>query len=249
NAVGTVFCATGVGAGTGTVLRMDGNASGANAPGAQYIYSGTGMYSAVDATSTGTAVVAYYKSSDNTLYYMYNTTPTDSATWVDDIVLDASGVGGDFVDMAIENTGGTPTNIIHVAYHDSFSGDLKYIRIDSAGGTIHGPYKVDSYLTVGDKLSLTVTSAGVPYIAYKGMGNTGKVAWLVGTLGDGTNTDDKFNGVWESVVIPNKIVDSDTNRFSVGVTSTTGLGVIGYTNSEPGAKGLEYMIKVVESGT
>jgi len=248
NAPGTVFAATGAAIGTGTVSRLSDNNTGASAPGAQVLQTGTGLYTAVDATNTGVpgdtgvAVVAYYNAGLNQLVYRYNATPTDEATWSDEIPID-SNVGGDFVDLAIENTGSTPSNIIHVAYHDSYSGDLKYARISAYDGTISGPYRVDSYLTVGNKLSLALSPTNVPYISYKGMGNTAKVAWLAGALGDGTDTDDKFTGVWESSVVPNKIVDSDTNRFGVGV-GTDGRPVIGYTNADATAKGLEYMTKL-----
>ncbi|MCX7030357.1 MAG: hypothetical protein NTU62_09590, partial [Spirochaetes bacterium] len=133
--------------------------------------------------------------------------------------------GGDFVDIAVD-----ASDHIHIAYHDSYSGDLMYAYLDAYNSSaIEGPYVVDSYLTVGNKASISVSAAGVPYITYKGMGNTAKVAWRVGALGDGADGNGKFNGIWEVQVLPTRIVDNDTNRFCMGVDSST-LPVVGYTN-------------------
>ncbi|HON89430.1 MAG TPA: hypothetical protein PK746_08160, partial [Spirochaetales bacterium] len=104
---------------------------------------------------------------------------------------------------------------------------------------------------VGEKLTLTVPSnSNTPYISYKGVGNTAKVAWYKGTpavatLTDGVNSSGKLNGTWEVQIIPYRIIDSDTNRFNVGV-GTNGLPVIGYCNNVPGAKGLEYITALAE---
>lgn len=250
NATGTMFVspASVAPSGTGTVLRLDLNAlSGASPPGSQTLGLGAGVFTAVDATSTGVAVVAYYKTATSELVYRYNPTPTNPGTWSAEVVLDTN-VGGDYVDIAVDNTGGTPTNTVHLIYHDSLMGDLKYVRLPSYAAAPLGPYRVDSYLTVGNKASLTLGPTGTPYIAYQGVGNTAKVAWLAGALGEGTNEDEKFTGVWESVVVPNKIVDSESNRFGMGV-GTDGRPVIGYSNADSTARGLEYMTKLADLGS
>ena len=99
---------------------------------------------------------------------------------------------------------------------------------------------VDSYLTVGNKAGIGVSAAGVPYITYKGMGNTAKAAWLVGARGDGADGSGKFNGTWEVQVLPTRIVDNDTNRFCMGVDAST-LPVVGYTND-----GIEFIRRLAD---
>jgi hypothetical protein len=47
-------------------------------------------------------------------------------------------------------------------------------------------------------------------------------------------------------VIPNAIVDSDSNRFQIGVGATTLRPVIGYTNNNTGAKGIEYLTRTAD---
>jgi hypothetical protein len=74
------------------------------------------------------------------------------------------------------------------------------------------------------------------------MGNTAKVAWLVGARGDGADGNGKFNATWEVQVLPARIVDNDTNRFCMGVdTSTPPLPVVGYTND-----GIEFVRRLAD---
>jgi hypothetical protein len=80
----------------------------------------------------------------------------------------------------------------------------------------------------------------VPYITYKGMGNTAKAAWLVGAPGAGVDSNEKFTGTWEVQVLPARIVDNDTNRFCMGIDSST-LPVVGYTND-----GIEYVRRLAD---
>jgi hypothetical protein len=143
--------------------------------------------------------------------------------------------GGDFVDMVVDSS-----NHVHIAYHDSYSGDLMYVYFDTYNGTPSGPYVVDSYLTVGNKASVEVSAANTPFITYKGMGNTAKAAWLVGSLGDGVDSNEKFDGTWEVQVVPTRIIDNDTNHFCMGVDSNA-LPVVGYTND-----GIEYIRRLAD---
>ncbi len=143
--------------------------------------------------------------------------------------------GGDFVDMAVDSG-----NHIHIAYHDSYSGDLKYVYIDTYNGTPSGPYVVDSYLTVGNKASITVNAAGVPYITYKGMGNTAKAAWLRRRTGRRGRREREVQRRLGGPGVPARIVDNDTNRFCMGVDASS-LPVVGYTND-----GIEYIRRLAD---
>jgi hypothetical protein len=191
----------------------------------------------VAGTSTNVAVVAWYDTDTNSLKYAYNAgaNVSGAGAFVGTLTLDTY-CGGDFVDIAVD-----AGDHIHIAWHDSYSGDLMYAYLNAYNsGTFEGPYVVDSYLTVGNKTSIGVSAAGVPYLTYKGMGNTAKAAWLVGSRGDGADGSGKFNGTWEVQVLPTRIVDNDTNRFCMGVDSST-LPVVGYTND-----GIEFIRRLAD---
>lgn len=221
--------------------------------------SGNGLYSAAAGVPIGVdgnpvipaanedvtfarGILVYY--SGTSLNYVYATDNANTA-WSAPVVLDTN-CGGDYVSMAVDKD-----NHVHIAYQDSFGGDVKYIYIPEYSNPDNRKMvKVDSYLTVGGKLTLTV-HGNTPYIAYKGLGNVAKVAWYkanngvpaVTNLADGVNSDDKFTGTWESQIIPTRIVDSDSNRFNIGV-GTDGKPVIGYSNNQSGNKGIEYLTRM-----
>ena len=132
--------------------RFGNNNNSGNTNAGQYIGTGTGMgmYSAVAGVSTGTdtarGILVYY--SANTLYYQYATNDANTA-WSSAVALDTN-VGADYVRMVVDSA-----NHVHIAYQDSFAGNVKYIYI----GTYNSPstrtsVTVDSYLTVGEKLGL-----------------------------------------------------------------------------------------------
>ena len=213
--------------------------------------AGNGVYSAAtgvpvmttgNIVNTARGILVYY--SGTSLNYVYATDDENTA-WSAPVVLDTN-CGGDYVSMAVDKD-----NHVHIAYQDSFGGDVKYIYIpEYSNPASRKMVKVDSYLTVGGKLTLTV-HGNTPYIAYKGLGNVAKVAWYkanngvpaVTNLADGVNSDDKFTGTWESQIIPTRIVDSDSNRFNIGV-GTDGKPVIGYSNNQSGSKGIEYLTRM-----
>jgi len=213
-----------------------GTNAGISPSNAYVVATGAGPWTAVAATSGGTALVVWYDTATNALKYAYNTTPSVSGagSFIGTTTLDTF-CGGDFVDMVVDSG-----SHVHIAYHDSYSGDLKYIYIDTYSAAPSAPYVVDSYLTVGNKASITVSAGNTPYITYKGMGNTAKAAWLVGARGDGVDANDKFNGTWEVQVVPARVVDNDTNRFNIGV-DTSSLPVVGYTND-----GIEYIRRLAD---
>ncbi|EPF28479.1 hypothetical protein HMPREF9195_01375 [Treponema medium ATCC 700293] len=212
---------------------------------------GNGVYSAaagVPVTETGTIVTAargilvYY--SGTSLNYIYATND-ENTSWSTPVVLDTN-CGGDYVSMVVDKD-----KHVHIAYQDSFGGDVKYIYIPEYSNPANRKMvKVDSYLAVGGKLTLTV-HGNTPYIAYKGLGTVAKVAWYkanngvpaVASLASGVNNNDKFTGAWESQIIPTRIVDSDSNRFNIGV-GTDGRPVIGYSNNQSGSKGIEYLTRM-----
>ena len=187
-------------------------------------------------------ILVYYAGTN--MYYTYAKNDANTS-WSDPVVLD-SNCEASYISMVVDDD-----NHVHIAYQNNIAGDVKYIYIPSySAPATRKSVTVDSYLTVGDKLTLDVIGS-TPYIGYKGLGNTAKVAWYVanngvpavGTLSDGIDADEKFTGSWNVEIIPNRIVDSDTNRFNVGVGRTSKNPVIGYSNNQSGSKGIEYLTR------
>lgn len=229
--------------------RFAQNNNSGNTNAGQYFATGLGVgaHSAVAGISTGAstarAILVYYSS--NKLYYVYATNDANT-TWSAAVELD-SNIGGDYVSMVVDKDGH-----VHIAYQDSFAGDVKYIYIPTySAPATRKKVTVDAYLTIGEKLTLTVPStSNTPYLAYKGLGNTSKIAWYSGTpdvatLVDGINAQGELDGAWEVQVMPTRIVDSDTNRYSIGV-GTDGKPVVGYSNNQSGSKGIEYLTGLSE---
>lgn len=218
--------------------RFASNNDSGKSPAGEHIIDSvhTGNFTAVAATADGSTVAIAYYDNAGTGYVRlkYNNTPTDDSTWNDMGVID-SGHGGEYIDMVLDSS-----DNIHIAYYDNNRGDLRYIYIPvndfSTGdfGTIQNVI-VDSYFDVGERLSIKLDSNDKPVIAYKGVNRSGKVAWLTGTLSDGTDSNDQFTGSWEIMILPTQITNSDSNRFCIGV-DTNDLPVVGYTNS-----GIEYI--------
>jgi len=214
------------------------NTTGATPSGEHVIDSvNTGEYAAVAATANGsTAVVAYYDATGTgNVRLKYNNTPTNSGTWADLGIIDA-GYGGENIDMVIDST-----DNIHIAYYDNNNGDLRYIYLPKSTATptwIAADVQsviVDSYFDVGEKLTLEIDSNDKPYIAYKGVNRSGKVAWLTGSLAAGSDSSNQFTGAWEIFIVPTQITNTDSNKFCIGV-DTNNLPVMGYTNG-----GIEYI--------
>ncbi len=198
-------------------------------------FTPTGSFSdhtAVAATSGGTALLVYYdESGTGSLLYRYNETPENSGTWSSAKELDTA-CGAEYIDAQVDSAGR-----VHIAYYDSYDGNVSYIRMDSyvPPDTVTA-VTVDSYLIVGDKLSLALDAGNTPYIAYKGIGNSARTAWLTaGSPLDGVDSAGRFNGNWEVQTLPVQMEDSDSNRFGVGVRSSDSMPVTGYTED-----GLKY---------
>ncbi|MBQ8013856.1 MAG: hypothetical protein IJ257_05625 [Treponema sp.] len=187
-------------------------------------------------------ILVYYAGTN--MYYTYATNDANT-NWSTPIVLD-SNCEASYISIVVDDD-----KHVHIAYQDNIAGDVKYVYIPTySTPETRKTVTVDSYLTVGDKLTLDVVGS-TPYIGYKGLGNTAKVAWYVenngvpdiATLTDGIDSDEKFTGSWNVEIIPNRIVDSDTNRFNVGVGRTSKNPVIGYSNNQSGSKGIEYLTR------
>ena len=213
------------------------------------LYTATaGVPTTKDATGNVTAargILVYYAGTN--MYYTYATNDANTS-WSTPVILD-SNCEASYISMVVDSG-----NHVHIAYQNNIAGDVKYIYIPTyLEPATRKTVTVDSYLTVGDKLTLDVVDS-TPYIGYKGLGNTVKVAWYkanngvpaVSTLSDGIDSNEKFTGDWNVEIIPNRVVDSDTNRLNVGVGRSNKRPVIGYSNNQSGSKGIEYLTRTAD---
>jgi hypothetical protein len=187
----------------------------------------------------GTAVVAWYDTTSQSLKISYNTIPSsvlpgDVAQWGTNVRTVDSGFAGQHVDLAIDGDGG-----IHLAYYSSAAGDLKYAYYSGYQDAVADIVVVDSFLSVGSNLMIQVYDDGtniVPYISYYfgsfiDTRHCLRLAYrnfTAGALGDGTSLD-RFTGKWEVSSVP---VANVPKNFvvSVGMLST-GVPVLGYGTS------------------
>lgn len=207
-----------------------------SAPNAQVIDSSTnvGEYAAVGViptgvTGAGTAVVCW--NSDNKLMFKYNTDPTTNS-WSPAITID-SDYAGEYCDLAVDAAGG-----IHMAYYRA-GNKLKYAYLSSYEDTVADVCMVDSYLSVGENISIETSSKTieyeggvryVPYISYYSSAiGMAKVAWpeklgtninsetvsTPNTFVDGVSSD-KFTGTWEVQVLPTAI-NTKLLNYTIGV--------------------------------
>ena len=132
-------------------------------------YTG-GKYTAVGATSSGVAVVAWYELNRNRLVFSYNTkpgTPVYGGAWQSNAqVIDQ---GGQYVDLVVDKNNG-----IHIAYQSGAK--LKYAYLPTYDSTINSAniVTVDGYGTAGTNITINTKEETVgtdkyivPYISYQ----------------------------------------------------------------------------------
>lgn len=208
--------------------------------------------------TAGTAVVAWYDDSTQSLLFSYNENPSstdNAANWGSNTRVIDSNFAGWYVDMAVDPDGG-----IHIAYYGAANGDLKYAYLPSYKSEAQ-VCVVDSYLSVGTNISVdykqgTVTKSDgteetryVPYISYYMSAftktkNSARVAWL-SRLGEGDvvadgAASDVYTGSWEVMTLPEEQIPLD---YTIGVgikknSSSVDSPILGYGT----AKGLRTAI-------
>ena len=196
-----------------------------------------GAYSAVGATSSGTAVVAWYDASERRLIYSYNTTPETSVVggvWQTNAIVIDNDYAGWYVDMIVDEDDG-----IHIAYYNSAKGDLKYAYLSSYNDTTPEVVTVDSYLSAGTNITINTRKENgkcVPYISYfyssfTQTPNSVRIAWQNDMSGKKNGAeDDKYTGAWECMTIPTQNIPSDATICNGVPTSGAygGTQVLGY---------------------
>jgi hypothetical protein len=184
----------------------------------------------------GTAVVAWYDTTSQSLKISYNTNPSGAteAQWGTNVRTVDSGFAGQYVDLAVDNTGG-----IHLAYYSSAAGDLKYAYFSDYLDATPDIAVVDTFLSVGSNLMIQVYDDGtniIPYISYYfgsfvDTRHCLRLAYrnfAAGALGDGASLD-RFTGKWEVSSVP--VANVPKNYVvSMGLLST-GVPVLGFATS------------------
>ncbi len=198
-----------------------------------------GEYTAVGATTDGKAIVVYYNSDKQGLYYTYNPTPNDSTKWFDAVLIDDGFVGW-YVDLVVDGANG-----VHIAYYDAGNGDLKYAYVKNyAEPAKKKVMTVDSYLSTGTNISISVKKVEenyVPYISsfmssFNKTSYTVRTAWITDgallkdeTAGElnGVDVNEDFTGVWEVMTVP-LAPTSIPLDYSVGIGIKSDKPILGY---------------------
>lgn len=200
----------------------------------QSIATGTAAsaYSALTVASDGTAIVCWYDSAAKALKLKYNKSPLTGNSWkagpetgsLTEITID-SGLAGWYPDMVVDGDGG-----IHIAYYGAKNGDLKYAYLSSYTDTIADVCTVDSFLSVGTRASISVSSAKksftvgettvqkyVPFISYY-MGaftatqTSVRTAWPVAL---GSNKSAIDNSTTDNTYVNGAVSDQYTGSWEV----------------------------------
>lgn len=230
---------------------LAGRASGSeSAAGATVIADDTnaGEYVGLGVTKNGKAVVAWYNSSAQALYYKFQ----NDTGWSDEVPIDTGFVGW-YVDLVVDNTDG-----VHIAYYDAGNGDLKYAYIEdyryptgTTGKAAKKTMIVDHYLSTGTNISISVKNTGsetapvwTPYISYfmsafNKTSFTVRSAWLANGSDLKTKTaaqlagvnGDDFTGVWEVMTVP-LAKESIPLDYSVGIGIKNNQPILGYGTQE-----------------
>lgn len=197
-------------------------------------YVSIGVTTSTTETDDNVVVIIWYDGTN--LMYAYNTTPLANVgqtsvtyakntgwTGVQTLLSNA----GEYCQLAVGNDGS-----IHIAAYDSTNANLKYIYLSKYDSTTPVVATVDSYLDVGEQLTIDVAEVNgkqIPYIGYwAAYPEKPRYAYLAepetfyaGTVRDGA-VDNKYTGVWECTVVPSQSSVKDSRKISVGVWKYNG---------------------------
>jgi hypothetical protein len=201
---------------------------------------GAGNWSALDYTSDGYPVVAYFDEQNQTLRLAYagNATPAGN-NWTRRYVLPDTGAGselrrgsGSYVSMKIDRSAGANQNRVHLAFYNSTYKAIVYATAPSPSGTFTASV-IDRVVEGGQWTDISVDRDGNPWIVYADSSRTGnrdgaRVAYRSNNTDTGrftrTNTDPiSGNAItgWEALTMPaNYQVNND--RLNIAAWPPTG---------------------------
>jgi hypothetical protein len=220
------------------VLNNNGTATGNDFGAITGAAADAGLWSAIDYTTNGNPVIAYYDRSNDTLRLAYagNTTPA-AANWTRRYVIPVGDTyrsgSGTYVSMKIDSA-----DNIHLAFYNTVYNTVVYAK-----GTTTGNFTtvaVDNAVNGGTWTDISVDGSGNPWITYMDSARAGnydgaKIAYLDAAAFAAGSTDvnsGKANTGWEALQMPARYkVSSDRLNIEAwpptlkGGTLATGNGV------------------------
>jgi hypothetical protein len=218
-----------------------------------------GEFSAIDLTSNGYPVIAYYDATNQTvkLAYANAAIPLTVANWKRQNVLQSSDpnytFSGRYVSMRIDTRSGMQ-NRIHIVFYRTSSGDLIYATGTqaAAGGayTFEPSVIIDSVGNVGKWADLSLDANGNPWVSYADSSwfdsfDAVKMAYcLTSTSATGAVNTSVTTGLgnpnnWEVITMPTiySIVDKrisleNWNNVGTGTNQQFWSAAIGYASSD-----------------
>jgi hypothetical protein len=234
----------------GTDMWLDGGANnngptaGVGGIAATTMVTGTGLggagnWAALDYTSEGYPVVAYFDEEHQTLRLAYanSATPTSGNNWTRRYVLNGTAAdntalrlgSGSYVSMAIDRRAGANQNRVHLAFYNSNQKAVVY-----AVGTTTGTFVasvIDRVVEGGQWTDISLDSAGNPWIVYADSARLGnrdgaRIAYKSSGAGAFTRaltdpiTNTSITG-WEALTMPANYEVND-DRLNIAVWPPAG---------------------------
>jgi hypothetical protein len=189
---------------------------------------GAGNWAALDYTSQGYPVVAYFDEQHQTLRLAYANSATPAANnWTVRYVLASSSPlylgSGSYVSMAIDRAN---SNKIHLAFYNSNNKAVVYATADSPSGTFTASV-IDPVVEGGQWTDISVDSSGNPWIVYadsarKGNKNGARIAYKGAFTRE---LKDPVSGTaitgWEALTMPSNYEVKD-DRLNIAAWPPTG---------------------------
>jgi hypothetical protein len=200
---------------------------------------GAGNWSAIDYTSDGYPVVAYFDEQNQTLRLAYasSATPTAGNNWTRRYVLPETGAGselrrgsGSYVSMKIDRATTGNINRVHLAFYNSTNKAVVYATAASPSAAFTATV-IDRVVEGGQWTDISVDNTGNPWIVYADSARLGnrdgaRIAYKSSGTGAFTksNTDPISGNVitgWEALTMPANYQVND-DRLNIAAWPPTG---------------------------
>jgi len=195
-----------------------------------------GNWVALDYTSGGNPVVAYFDEQHQTLRIAYGGTTTPAAgDWTRRYVLQETNPlylgSGSYVSMAIDRAPGANQNRVHLAFYNSNQKAVVYATgtINAAGFTLTSASVIDRVVEGGQWTDISVDNTGNPWIVYADSARLGnRDGARIAYKGDFTRElKDPISGTmitgWEALTMPANYKVND-DRLNIAAWPPSGIG-------------------------
>jgi hypothetical protein len=219
-------------------INLDGGSDSDDTTGTDRVRSGTrsnsaGEFSAIDVTSEGYPVIAYYDAATQNIKIANANAeiPLSAANWSVQAVTESLKYSGKYISMRIDR--GT-TDRIHLAFNRTSNGTLVYMTGTRTGsvwtftGPGNGRVEVDNVGSVGKWSDISLDSSGNPYISYLDSSNVDTFSGLkMAYCTNFASGADRFtSSKWETINVPaiSTISDARTSIENFPVRGVTSAG-------------------------